>query len=64
MNGKRKVLTGMGFGDGEVGDALVRAHQKVDWMECAINEPGLGLLHMNHSIGSLCIRRGIGETGN
>ena len=51
------MLTGVGFGDGEVGDALVRAHEKVDWMECAINEPGLGLLHMNHSIGSLYDRR-------
>ena len=43
-------LTGMKFGYGEVGDALVRAHEEVDRVEGAIYEPCLSVLNMYHSI--------------
>ena len=43
----------MGLGEGEVGDALVGAHQEVDRVERAFCQVLLGLMDLDQAVGSL-----------
>ena len=53
--------TGGGLWSGQVGDTLVGAHEQVDRVQLALQEAGLGLVHLNKPVRSLGGGRGGGD---